>query len=420
MDRLNHDIERYLKGELSPKEMHALEKRALNDPFLADALEGLEDVSKDSFEQDLAYLRAQLPNAETKKKNIWLWSARIAASIAFLVIIGLAVFFVSNKEKESDHLALNDKKETGVPPTLDEIIPEANDSLTAVEAQPRKPISPPQEVKPDKSEKPPAPGTDAQRQQSEEASPLPETEFLEPIGGIALDSVAPTLSGREEAGASEFPGQADRDKAVAPGLRRIHGIVRDGGDGKGLPGVNVTIKGTNIGTITDEMGQYEIPVDSLKAGLVFSFIGFESTEVVPGRTNNVDVTLNPDISQLSEVVVVGYGSTKQESLPEYPVVEMAAPEGGRKAFKEYLEKNLRYPEQALNNKVEGKVTVQFTIEPSGKISDFRVLKSLGYGCDEEVVRLIKQGPKWVPTKKNSEAVKDKVRVRMRFSLPKKK
>jgi TonB family protein len=100
-------------------------------------------------------------------------------------------------------------------------------------------------------------------------------------------------------------------------------------------------------------------------------------------------------------------------------MELATPEGGRKAFKQYLEKNLQYPEQALKNEVEGKVTVQFTIGMTGQLSDFKVIRGVGFGCEEEVIRLIKQGPKWSPTKKNEAPVKDRVRVRMRFSLPKK-
>jgi TonB family protein len=128
--------------------------------------------------------------------------------------------------------------------------------------------------------------------------------------------------------------------------------------------------------------------------------------------------MQPDIAQLSEVVVVGYGAEKKEE-DEYPLVEMAYPVGGRKAFKEYLMKNLKYPDQALNNEIEGKVTIQFTIETTGRLSEFRVLKGIGYGCEEEVIRLIKEGPKWSATKRNAEPIKDRVKVRMKFALPKK-
>ena len=100
-------------------------------------------------------------------------------------------------------------------------------------------------------------------------------------------------------------------------------------------------------------------------------------------------------------------------------MELAGPEGGRKAFKQYLESNLRYPEEALKNQVEGKVTIQFSVGLTGQVTDFKVIRGIGFGCDEEVIRLIKAGPKWSPTKKNEEPIKDRVRVRMRFALPKK-
>jgi outer membrane biosynthesis protein TonB len=63
------------------------------------------------------------------------------------------------------------------------------------------------------------------------------------------------------------------------------------------------------------------------------------------------------------------------------------------------------------------VTVAFTIEPSGDLTDFRVIRGLGYGCDEEVIRLIREGPRWKPTKRNDEPVRGKARVKLKFDLP---
>jgi TonB family protein len=117
-------------------------------------------------------------------------------------------------------------------------------------------------------------------------------------------------------------------------------------------------------------------------------------------------------------VVVGYGVAK-DTLDGYPILEMASPKGGRKAYKQYLVSELRYPEQALENNVEGKVTVQFTVETTGTLSEFKVLKGIGHGCDEEVIRLIKSGPQWAASRRNTKTVRDRVRVRLKFALPKK-
>ena len=100
-------------------------------------------------------------------------------------------------------------------------------------------------------------------------------------------------------------------------------------------------------------------------------------------------------------------------------MEFASPMGGRAEFKMYLEGYLRYPQQALTNEIEGKVTIQFTVATSGDLSEFRVVRGIGYGCDEEVVRLIKKGPKWYPTRRGGEPVVGKMRVKVRFRLPKK-
>jgi TonB family protein len=62
--------------------------------------------------------------------------------------------------------------------------------------------------------------------------------------------------------------------------------------------------------------------------------------------------------------------------------------GGSKAFREFIAENLRYPETALEAKVEGSVIVEYDILDNGTVSNPRVLKGLGYGCDEEAIRVV--------------------------------
>jgi TonB-dependent starch-binding outer membrane protein SusC len=95
---------------------------------------------------------------------------------------------------------------------------------------------------------------------------------------------------------------------------KVEGTVLSDENGAALPGVNVVLKGTSIGTTTDADGKYTMNVSGQDATLVFSFIGYKSQEVKVGSSTKVDVQLLPDIETLSEVVVVGYGETKKESL----------------------------------------------------------------------------------------------------------
>ncbi len=93
--------------------------------------------------------------------------------------------------------------------------------------------------------------------------------------------------------------------------KTVSGVVEDE-ESNTLPGVNVTLKGTTEGTITDSKGQYSIQVPGNDAVLVFSFVGYMKEEIPVGDRTKIDVALFPDIESLSEIVVIGYGVTKKE------------------------------------------------------------------------------------------------------------
>src|SRR5687767_12256748 len=78
-----------------------------------------------------------------------------------------------------------------------------------------------------------------------------------------------------------------------------------------VPGVSVVIKGTTNGTTTDETGKYVLQLSDGNATLVFSFIGYTTQEVPVNNRTQVDVSLQPDVQTLSEVVVVGYGTQRK-------------------------------------------------------------------------------------------------------------
>ena len=94
----------------------------------------------------------------------------------------------------------------------------------------------------------------------------------------------------------------------------VKGIVNDASTGKPMPGVNVAVKGSTIGTITDANGKYSIEVNDPKAVLTFSFIGYASTNIPVEGKSILDIKLTPQINPLSEVVVIGYGTVKKSDL----------------------------------------------------------------------------------------------------------
>lgn len=92
-----------------------------------------------------------------------------------------------------------------------------------------------------------------------------------------------------------------------------------------------------------------------------------------------------------------------EQIPEYP--------GGMQAMIEFLQTNMKYPEDAAKQKVEGRVMVQFVVETDGSVSDVHVAKQVFPSLDAEAIRVVQAMPKWTPGKE-----KGKV-VRVKYNLP---
>ena len=542
MTDLNDDIARYLSGRMPPAEMHALEKKALDDPFLADALAGAESISVDEFSADVSDLQDQVNRRiaqrstgavlhgsnppRGKQVSLWTWPTRVAAGLLLIVSAGVVIFFIA--DKKTDHLAMrevsseqNDHPQSAASDSIQES--SSTNSHLDTETKREQPDAEsdteeaqPQAATPSEDRKVPLTSPSASKQQAQalsskdDAGDHQQAQELKPSSGdiagneqpthktkpseIAADEQSKAIAGKtsgvksfateapsgqpseelsRKASDAELPpatraeqrnadeiasaeaGEksksianesekkrdvASNDAATRAALKKTSpapiaepgkelatnntektiftGKVVDT-DGSGIPGVNVVIKGTNTGTVTDINGNYQLVDDNAHPTLVYTFIGYSNVEVVADTSTPATVTLSEDLTQLSEVVVAGYGVSRSTD-PTESMYDFAYPYGGRRAYKQYLEKNLQYPQDALLNNVEGRVTVTFAVETTGLLSDFKVIKGIGNGCDEEVIRLIKAGPKWTPTKRDDVAEKSTIKVRMRFQLPREK
>ena len=92
-----------------------------------------------------------------------------------------------------------------------------------------------------------------------------------------------------------------------------------------------------------------------------------------------------------------------EMMPQYP--------GGLAAMLKYIRENIKYPEQAMKERIQGRVTVSFIVEKDGSISNVKAVRSVHPLLDKEAVRMVKSMPKWSPGKNNGKP------VRVRFNLP---
>jgi TonB family protein len=97
-----------------------------------------------------------------------------------------------------------------------------------------------------------------------------------------------------------------------------------------------------------------------------------------------------------------------EQMPEFP--------GGDKGFHQFIADNVKYPAEAKEKGIRGIVYVNFIVEPDGSVSDIKVLRGIGGGCDEEAVRVVKSMPKFKPGIQNGEAVRVSYTVPVIFRL----
>jgi len=148
----------------------------------------------------------------------------------------------------------------------------------------------------------------------------------------------------------------------------IKGTVKAGDTGEKLPGANVTVKGTTRGTITDLEGNYQIEVKPCDKILVFSFVGFEDTEVEIANQKVIDVTLKLKSTQLQEVVVVGYGTQKAKDLTA-PIVTVKGNELSKQVASN--------PMNALQGKVSGVQIINSGEPGSGAAVKIRGVGSIG-------------------------------------------
>ncbi|MEE1097836.1 MAG: energy transducer TonB, partial [Bacteroidales bacterium] len=86
----------------------------------------------------------------------------------------------------------------------------------------------------------------------------------------------------------------------------------------------------------------------------------------------------------------------------------------------YIQKNLVYPEKSKAEGIEGRVFITFTIEKDGSVSNVKILRGIGGGCEEATVEMIKNMPKWKPAKQRGKPVRCQFNLPIKFELPKDK
>ena len=141
----------------------------------------------------------------------------------------------------------------------------------------------------------------------------------------------------------------------------------------------------------------EVPKQTTQIQVVEDDVEVEDIEINADVDQNevIEEYVAPEVEE--EEVVEAEVFTIVEEMPEYP--------GGLNKLTDYLSKNIKYPQMARESGIQGRVFVNFVVEPDGSVSNVNAMRSLGGGCDEEAVRVVKAMPKWKPGRQRGKAVR---------------
>lgn len=369
----------YIRGLRKGKEAHRLEKESMQDPFLADAMDGYNQV-EGNHEQRIEKLRMQVSAHSAKKKNTYAITWSIAACL--VIGFGISSYFLFLKKSMTDEVFI---AEESVPAKLPE---------TTTPATPTNPATPAAPVTPraDKKE-------------------MSASAVIEPMMEEALEQTAEL----QEVAATMDTSESVSDKKMRmakvvtpPNSNIIQGKVTDE-KGEPIIGASVAYKGTNIGTITNMNGEFSLVKKEGKKQLTAQFIGYDPVEIPVDTSQTMLIAMNENKQTLNEVVVVGYGTNKNKKSTTVVTAKEQAdkditpqPVIGKRKYQKYLKENLVRPTDEKCAQVKGKVVLTFLVNKKGRPFYIKVKESLCESSDKEAIRLIQEGPDWIYGNKSVE------------------
>ena len=401
-------LRKYRDGTLSPEEAQQV-ARLQDDPFYADALTGVEQLPDgETFTRQTNDLRQQLQARlrQPTRPQYTQYAGRIAATVLLLLVSAYLIYmFVDSSATEivEEEMA---PAPVALPPATSG---EAPQPLTYLSPEDLAPPSLP-------SKTPPvvpiiSPVADEAAIMDSEVALSEAIVSDRPASDFKKETPVPEEL-RSKALADQ-PSSQVRVQGVLPlpkpaNTQTVVGQVVDADTQEPLPGANVLVKNTSLGVVTDMEGQFTMQVPPGRT-LMFSSVGYSSTEL-DSLSSDMKIALSPDVASLSEVVVVGYGTQKKSDPASTP----ATPVGGMRSFKQYLQEALRHPPEVAVEEVKGTVKVDFMVGADGTLSNFRIDQGLCAACDQEAIRLIREGPPWQPSTEEDVPTQEKVTVKVKF------
>jgi CarboxypepD_reg-like domain/Gram-negative bacterial TonB protein C-terminal len=432
------DIEQYLTGKLTPQQMYAMEKAALDDEFLAEAIEGYGtmqpadwkkelDIAKDTFNNNDTVKVVALP----KRNNNW-WKA--AAAILLLGGGAVTSYLLVNKndrreiaqtvKKEAagvDSAAPLASTEVAIPtdkpadelkqqPKTKIIVTNKNTATTLATAEPvvlfdSSFVYTPAKPKAVDAGIQPAPIAEAEksREFTNATNALPPSTVNNAAEGIASNRNAANQVEQFNKVVTDSRKESSRDKdRQQQNFNQNFRAQVVGPDNTPLPFSNITVKEENFGTYADIKGNFSlVSTDSLIAVEVKS-VGYQPRQfILRSNVQQNTIVLAEEDMAYKKRTVVGNANTmaktkavsRRATLLKDSVVNVE-PADGWDNYNTYVDNNIEIPDDILKKNIHGQVELSFDVKANGTIANIKVDKSLCDDCDEVAKRLIEQGPQW--------------------------
>lgn len=434
------DIEKYLAGKLTPSQMHAMEKAALDDPFLADAMEGYEMFKDKNFDIELASLQQQLAQKSQgakviplhKSKSNW-WKA-----IAAILVLGAGawvtyLFTQKNNTTGTKETPIASVKTISPDSELQIQTPPANTASVFSDTTGKKDevaqlpssTTKPAVVKKDNEDKKIAgvannePGGNAiiAEEKTKESAPLPNAAAIRQNQSDEMATVS-----KKQVSKAAIDNEANRSKNETTSSARRESTLNNyftaqvvSADNTPLPFTNISVKKDNFGTYADAKGMIRLVSTDSVLKVDLKSVGYlPKTITLYQNQPQTKIVLQEDDDKEKKYSVIANKKSSAAPNIRKPIliadsVVNVEPADGWEKYNTYVANNLEIPDEMLQRDIHGEVELSFDVKKNGTISNIIVNKSMGAQYDEAAKRLLLEGPQWKVKKgkKNSAIIKVK-------------
>lgn len=419
MNKHSNDIERYLNGQMNSTEMHAFELAMMNDPFLAEAVDGYKAQWKNiQLQNDLSQLQEQL-NVKEKKAAVIKGSFRqwmsIAASLIILLSVSVVLYRIFSS-KESGSVKIDAEKKSTAPVIIkDEQAPTIVDSQTVAVNKKTVPVL-----------KNPVSAVATTEQKNKKqltddtisaiASTATEKQSDEIKSTITTPPANPQAAGIAKKDNTNAVIYDKAPETKIPYLYKFSGRVVDENNNP-LPFANIKEPVSGVGTYADVNGNFTmVSADSI-LNVEAKSVGYSTSlnQIITNREQKIILKDEMVIANAPGKENLYERNKKRITAMKTEVTEMETiePESGWGFYNIYVANNLRETEMS-GKKPSGdklsEVLISFDVNPDGSVANFKVEKSTCKSCNQEAIRLIKEGPRW----KSKTGKKERTRFSIQF------